>query len=195
MSFLQSLQNRKLFLRNTETVVTRADGTVYIEKHFGSSNTSIVSQKSTVGFIIDTAPDDVPALVIPCLYVGSQDCCAPEVLSRYNIRSVLSVGIEAPCRQPNTAYSYYPCLDLPETDIKQIILECNKLIKKSIDQSEHILVHCNAGVSRSISIVIGFLMCEEGKTYEEAYKLIKSVRPCMQPNVGFVNQLKKLQNS
>lgn len=193
MSFLQELVKNRKSLRHTETVVTCADGTRYIEKQSGSNNIRIVSQKSTFGFVIDANPDDVPALVIPNLYLGSQDCTAPDVLAKYDINTVLSVGIEAPVKLANVEYHFCECLDLPETELRESIEYCSGIINKCLGEKANILVHCNAGVSRSASVIIGFLILEEGKSYEEAYGLVKRARSYIRPNDGFVGQLKILK--
>ncbi|KTG38377.1 hypothetical protein cypCar_00018056 [Cyprinus carpio] len=54
-----------------------------------------------------------------------------------------------------------------------------------------VLVHCNAGVSRSASVVIGFLMSQEKMSFDEAFSAVKTARPYIQPNPGFMSQLKK----
>ena len=52
-----------------------------------------------------------------------------------------------------------------------------------------VLVHCNAGVSRAPSIVIGYLMLREGLPFEDAYGQVKVARPSVCPNPGFYQQL------
>lgn len=195
MSFLQDIQNCRTKLNKVETVVTCVDGKRYVETNSSLIKSNKIMQQSTCGYIVDTTPDDIPAQIISFLYLGSQDCCSPDVLTKYNIKSVLSLGIEAPFKAPDISHIFVPCLDLPETDLEHIIMNCNKIIRKSIDRKENILVHCNAGVSRSVSIIIGFLILEKHKSYEDAYQLVKLVRPCMQPNAGFVKQLKNLHET
>lgn len=196
MSFLQNLQARKTALKRTETLVTCADGKRYIEKHSScTKDDEIVPVEATIGFVIDTAPDAVPALVVPNLYVGSQDCCAPDVLSEYGIKAVLSVGIESPHKVSTITYTHVECLDLPETNLANVITTCNAAIKSAANENINILVHCNAGVSRSAAVIIGYLMLEMRMPYDSAYQLLKSVRPCVQPNPGFVKQLNSLCDS
>lgn len=192
MSFLQNLQTRKTALKRTETVVTCADGTRYIEKHSSCTNIhEIVPLEATTGFVIDTTPDAIPALVVPNLYVGSQDCCAPDVLFAYDIHAVLSVGIEAPHKVPTITYTHVECLDLPETKLLHVVTRCNAVITSAVNHG-NILVHCNAGVSRSAAVIIGYLMLELKMPYPDAHQLLKSVRPRVQPNPGFVKQLKSM---
>ena len=51
------------------------------------------------------------------------------------------------------------------------------------------LVHCFVGVSRSATISIAYLMRLKRMTYEKTLKLVKSKRPDVMPNVGFIQQL------
>ena len=50
--------------------------------------------------------------------------------------------------------------------------------------------HCAAGVSRSASILIAYLMREKKMKYQEAHDFVKSKRSIIIPNSGFVQQLK-----
>jgi protein-tyrosine phosphatase len=52
-----------------------------------------------------------------------------------------------------------------------------------------VLVHCFAGVSRSATIVIAYMMQEHGMNYHSAFKFVKSKRPFINPNEGFRTQL------
>jgi protein-tyrosine phosphatase len=48
-------------------------------------------------------------------------------------------------------------------------------------------------MSRSATLVLAYLMIENRWTYEEAYNFVKKRRPIIQPNIGFVKQLKGLE--
>jgi len=51
-----------------------------------------------------------------------------------------------------------------------------------------------AGISRSATFVIGYIMVSRGVTFNEAYTLVLSKRPCIHPNNGFISQLQLLQS-
>ena len=83
--------------------------------------------------------------------------------------------------------------DNPFEDIIKIINETNEIIKTELENNKKILVHCYAGRSRSVSIIIGYLIKYHKMTYNEAEQLIKSKRLDneININIGFIAQLKK----
>lgn len=192
MSFLEQLKKSKQALQPTETTVTFVDGSRKIFCGEVERNAP-----ARLGFIVDTSPDQIPACILSnFLYLGSQDCVRKEVLEKYGITHVLSVGIDTPpfegCVQ-DIKTNFVECLDLPETDLQEVLKRTNEFIERCRLDGGKVLVHCNAGVSRSTSVVIGYLMIHQKITFLQALGLIKNKRHCVQPNVGFINQLKKLQ--
>lgn len=51
----------------------------------------------------------------------------------------------------------------------------------------------NAGVSRSAAVVCAYIMKERQLEFQDALDLVKAARPCVQPNEGFVRQLREYQ--
>jgi len=66
---------------------------------------------------------------------------------------------------------------------------CADKIKQVRDKGGKTLVHCVAGVSRSASICLAFLMKYCKMTLKESYNHVKSRRPIIRPNAGFFRQL------
>lgn len=56
-----------------------------------------------------------------------------------------------------------------------------------------VLVHCYAGVSRSASCVIAYLMQERGMKFQEAFAFASKKRPVIFPNMGFQRQLREYE--
>ena len=85
--------------------------------------------------------------------------------------------------------------DLPSVRIDSYFAESFEFIESALDAScNSVLVHCHAGVSRSASFIIAYLMQKEVcGSYEEAYELIRRIR-FVRPNDGFIKQLKSLEN-
>jgi hypothetical protein len=51
------------------------------------------------------------------------------------------------------------------------------------------LVHCDAGISRSSTVVISFVMKEKQLRLQKAYEYVRKKRGIIQPNFGFIRQL------
>jgi predicted protein tyrosine phosphatase len=56
-----------------------------------------------------------------------------------------------------------------------------------------VLVHCVAGVSRSVSLAVAFLMLHEGLTLREAATAVKAARRVAYPNKGFWLALRAME--
>ena len=80
-------------------------------------------------------------------------------------------------------------LDLPETYLPDIFPKAFDFIDEGLKKGK-VFVHCNAGVSRAASIVIAYKMRTDMVGFQEAYDYVKSVRPAIRPNDGFMKQLK-----
>lgn len=184
------VRSKKLQLKKCKTIVTNTLGQKYVE--IDGINTELSS--TATPFVIDDRPDLQIAHVIQGLFLSSQDpVVSKEILQKRKIRHVLSIGIDASVKFDDIKYYYCDLLDLPESDLLVAIKKCIKIIHEHRD--ENILVHCNAGVSRSPAIVISYIMAYEKVSYDDAFNKVKSVRNCIKPNEGFVQQLKKAQLS
>lgn len=52
-----------------------------------------------------------------------------------------------------------------------------------------ILVHCKAGISRSATICIAYLMVHKSLTLDQAFDHVRSRREIISPNMSFMQQL------
>lgn len=51
------------------------------------------------------------------------------------------------------------------------------------------LVHCYAGQSRSVALVLAYLLAARGMSLSEAWQAVRAARPGAKPNSGFMQQL------
>lgn len=207
MSFLDQLRAKKSSLKSTVTNVTHADGSQEQILLVKTENGMEEIQKSqlqpkTFGFIVDTKPDTIPACIIPdFLYLGSQDSVILENVEKYRLTDILSIGIPAPAcdimfgdGNNSTVRNYFvELLDLPESSLEETIKNTNKIIESVRNKKGRILIHCNAGVSRSSSVCIAYLMENHKMSFESAFGTVKSKRECIRPNDGFLKQLKQFE--
>lgn len=206
MSFLKQLKLKKSNLKSTVTKITHADGTQeqLILSESGNESKVVHLTPKTYGFIVDTKPDFEPACILDeFLYLGSQDSVILKNVEKYQLTDILSIGIETP--QSDIIYGdgtdstvrthFVECLDLPETQLKHILKRTNGIIQRVRENNGRMLVHCNAGVSRSSTVCIAYLMTFLKLSFDSAFRLVKSKRECIRPNDGFLNQLKQLDSN
>lgn len=131
--------------------------------------------------------------VIPGLYIGNVRSrnydSSPE-----KCQTCISVGIYDMGR-PKWASNYYfykllDRQDVPYEIMHSIVYSAAETIDKYVTRG--VLVHCGVGVSRSALVVIGYLMINKHMSLNEAYTLLRSKRPCVNPNDGFMDFLKIL---
>ena len=70
-----------------------------------------------------------------------------------------------------------------------------KLIDSHLINNKKVIVNCFAGVSRSATIVISYIMYKNKLSVQEAIEFVKTKRSIINPNYGFVCQLYNLQES
>ena len=62
-------------------------------------------------------------------------------------------------------------------------------------QNGKVLVHCNAGMSRSVTICLSYLIRVHGFSLDGAYEFIKEKKSNISPNFNFLGQLLGLESS
>jgi protein-tyrosine phosphatase len=65
-----------------------------------------------------------------------------------------------------------------------IFEETNRFLTDALKKG-NVLVHCFAGISRSATVVIAFLMKYKKMNFEEAFEFTKQKREIINPNFGF----------
>mmetsp|Transcript_48509 Transcript_48509/g.62253 ORF Transcript_48509/g.62253 Transcript_48509/m.62253 type:complete len:256 (+) Transcript_48509:54-821(+) len=94
----------------------------------------------------------------------------------------------------NICHSRFEVADHPCADILAILPgACNALDEALSVPTNAALVHCVSGVSRSATTVIAWLMTRKGFLMDDALNLAKSIRPCVNPNFGFISSLELLE--
>merc|ERR1711879_915855 len=78
--------------------------------------------------------------------------------------------------------------DQPHVSIHPHFEEGIQFIKEGI-ADKGVLVHCMCGVSRSVTMILAYLIKERNMPLGEAYAHVKKCRTVACPNLGFVNQL------
>lgn len=120
------------------------------------------------------------------LYIGNKQK-TPNVIHKYN--------------NNNINYKFISMRDDIESDITKCFEPSWNFINENINKNHNILVHCCKGISRSPTIVAYYLMrmiheyklnkCNKIQPMlNEILDLIHLHRPCINPNMNFILQLK-----
>lgn len=98
------------------------------------------------------------------------------------------IGLD-PLYPEDFIYKTIPIRDIESQDLSEYFDECVNFMDDAIKNGGKVLVHCSYGVSRSVSMVIAYLIKKDGMSYNEAYQFLKSKRGQIEPNKGFKKQL------
>ena len=80
-----------------------------------------------------------------------------------------------------------------DTPLEKIMPSVKLYVKSIINiikEGGVVYVHCMAGISRSGSVVIGYIMNKYHMKAEDALAFVRERRPCVNPNRGFTDELK-----
>ena len=131
--------------------------------------------------------------IIDGLYLGDIRCASNlKFLKLHKIKYILNVTDDIPFFfKNNFEYARIPIKDKPDVDVSVFFNHSSSYIENRI-RDGNIFIHCYAGISRSSSIVIAYLIIKKKYSYKDAYNLVKSKRPCIRPNKGFDYLLRRL---
>ncbi|KAI4378880.1 hypothetical protein MLD38_016302 [Melastoma candidum] len=141
--------------------------------------------------------DRVPSKIDDGLFLGSVGAANnKEVLKRLNVTHVLTVANSLKPPHPDDfTYKVIAVSDREDTNLRQYFDECFDFIDEANQSGGGALVHCFVGRSRSVTIVVAYMMKKHGMTYLQALEHVKSRRPQACPNSGFVSQLRDFEKS
>ncbi|XP_046387994.1 dual specificity protein phosphatase 10-like [Ischnura elegans] len=134
--------------------------------------------------------------VLPFLYLGNErDAADLHLLRSLGVTRVLNVTAHLPGFHQGSGITYkrLPATDSGQQNLKQYFEEAFQFIDEARATGSRVLVHCQAGVSRSPTICIAYLMRHRLLPMAEAYKRVKRRRPIIAPNFNFMGQLLELE--
>ncbi|XP_010287086.1 PREDICTED: dual specificity protein phosphatase 5, partial [Phaethon lepturus] len=132
-----------------------------------------------------------PVEILPFLYLGSAYHASKcEFLANLRITALLNVSRKSSeSFKDQYCYKWIPVEDSHTADISSHFQEAIDFIDYVRRTGGKILVHCEAGISRSPTICMAYLMKMKKLRLEEAFDYIKQRRSLISPNFGFMGQL------
>ena len=89
---------------------------------------------------------------------------------------------------------FFPLRDSIHQDITPSVPRFLDAVSRVQDRGGQFLVHCEAGVSRSATLAVAFVMHAEAQGFYDAFHRVRSRRPAVLPNIGFASQLQRLEH-
>ncbi len=141
--------------------------------------------------------------ILPGMWLGNE--CAPsdtEFIRARGIRAVISMAKEQDWThvlgryEEPIAYYRYPLTDNANLGDDKLITDAFEhaagLIRMHVARGDSVLVHCQMGISRSMSAVLWYMLDNDTTlTYATALTHVRTKRPIVQPNVHFERLLRQ----
>ncbi|XP_044280480.1 dual specificity protein phosphatase 22 isoform X1 [Varanus komodoensis] len=134
--------------------------------------------------------------ILPGLFLGNfKDARDTEQLKRNNITHILSIHDSARPMLEGMKYLCIPAADSPSQNLARHFKESIEFIHECRLRGESCLVHCLAGVSRSATLVVAYVMTITAFGWEDALSVVRASRSCANPNAGFQRQLEEFEKN
>lgn len=137
--------------------------------------------------------NEAPVEIIPGLFLGNaMHSCDARALQKYNIKFVLNVTKDLPNvfeASGDIHYLQIPITDHYSQDLATHFPAAIHFIEEARSKNAAVLVHCLAGVSRSVTVTLAYLMHTRALNLNDAFTLVRDRKPDVSPNFHFMQQL------
>lgn len=83
--------------------------------------------------------------------------------------------------------------DTHNQNLSQYFSVCNDFIHSARLRNGKILIHCLAGISRSVTIVVAYIMSVTDYGWKDSLKVVRAGRNVANPNLSFQSQLQDFE--
>jgi hypothetical protein len=131
--------------------------------------------------------------ILPRIFVGNiHDAQNLERLNQNGITHIINATPDLPLFWENQyQYLRIGVLDLPSESIRKHFDKAFQFIDEKLqNKTNKILVHCSAGISRSPTLVLAYMIKKYQMKFDEAFNKMRQLRQIVDPNVSFILQLR-----
>lgn len=137
--------------------------------------------------------NEAPVEIVPGLFLGNASHSGDSrALQKYNIKYVLNVTPDLPNVFEGSGgiqYLQIPITDHYSQDLAVHFPKAIQFIDEARSKGAAVLVHCLAGVSRSVTVTLAYLMHTKSLCLNDAFSLVRDRKPDVSPNFHFMEQL------
>lgn len=136
-----------------------------------------------------------PDKVLDFLFLGSlRTAQTVTVYHDLDIGYVLTAGRDLEVRiDPGMKHLVLPVDDFPEQKMLAVFSEAFAFIDEARANKRGVLIHCFAGLSRSVTIAVAYIMQLKNISRDEALATVRKARPAARPNDGFLLELRSYE--
>ncbi|KAK9871426.1 hypothetical protein WA026_012803 [Henosepilachna vigintioctopunctata] len=139
-------------------------------------------------------PFNIFSKVMPGLYVGNyRDSKDANQLNKHKITHILAIHDTARRIHSDKHYLCVMASDSPDQNLSQYFSLCNDFIHAARLRGGNVLIHCLAGMSRSVTVAVAYIMTVTNLNWKESLKVVKAGRAVANPNLGFQKQLQEFE--
>ncbi|XP_055498987.1 dual specificity protein phosphatase 1 [Leucoraja erinacea] len=137
-----------------------------------------------------------PVEILPFLYLGSAyHASRKDMLDALGITALMNVSANCPNHfEEHYQYKSIPVEDSHKADISSWFLDAIEFIDSVKNAGGRVFVHCQAGISRSATICLAYLMRANRVKLDEAFEFVKQRRSVISPNFSFMGQLLQFES-
>ncbi|XP_013855048.1 dual specificity protein phosphatase 1 [Austrofundulus limnaeus] len=137
-----------------------------------------------------------PVEILPFLYLGSAyHASRKDMLDMLGITALINVSANCPNHfEDSFLYKSIPVEDNHKADISSWFNEAIEFIDSVKSKGGRVFVHCQAGISRSATICLAYLMRANRVKLDEAFEFVKQRRSIISPNFSFMGQLLQFES-
>nr|6APX_A Chain A, Maltose-binding periplasmic protein,Dual specificity protein phosphatase 1 [synthetic construct]6D65_A Chain A, Maltose-binding periplasmic protein,Dual specificity protein phosphatase 1 [synthetic construct]6D65_C Chain C, Maltose-binding periplasmic protein,Dual specificity protein phosphatase 1 [synthetic construct]6D66_A Chain A, Maltose-binding periplasmic protein,Dual specificity protein phosphatase 1 [synthetic construct]6D67_A Chain A, Maltose-binding periplasmic protein,Dua len=137
-----------------------------------------------------------PVEILPFLYLGSAyHASRKDMLDALGITALINVSANCPNHfEGHYQYKSIPVEDNHKADISSWFNEAIDFIDSIKNAGGRVFVHSQAGISRSATICLAYLMRTNRVKLDEAFEFVKQRRSIISPNFSFMGQLLQFES-
>jgi protein-tyrosine phosphatase len=162
---------------------------VYLGDVGNASNVKVLTELN-IGFVLNVAKEIESPLGDYSIYQHSYAVVSDDQTSQFLKEIQLGKTF-----QHKKIYIKKLYWDHSQDNILEYFASAFNFIDLAKSKGQGVLIHCQCGVSRSASLVMGYAMKQLNITFSEAYQLVKSRSDVVSPNLNLLAQLQEFEKA